>query len=107
MSETEAGDRAARPVLLSVDDDAEVLRAVERDLRRHYATEYRVMRADSGASALETLHELKRRTTPVALLLVDQRMPGMSGVELLERAKALFPDVKSVLLTAYADTDAA
>ena len=107
MSEPEAGDRAARPVLLSVDDDAEVLRAVERDLRRHYASEYRVMRADSGASALETLQELKRRTTPVALLLVDQRMPGMSGVELLEQAKALFPDVKSVLLTAYADTDAA
>ena len=99
--------RGARPVLLSVDDDAEVLRAVERDLRRRYGSEYRVLRSDSGDSALEALQELKRRAAPVALLLVDQRMPGMSGVELLERAKVLFPDVKSVLLTAYADTDAA
>ena len=107
MSEPEAGDRAARPVLLSVDDDAEVLRAVERDLRRHYASEYRVMRADSGASALETLQELKRRTTPVALLLVDQRMPGMSGVDFLERARELYPEAKRALLTAYAATDAA
>ncbi|MDP9072208.1 MAG: FAD-dependent oxidoreductase [Actinomycetota bacterium] len=106
MSSGEAG-RAARPVLFTVDDDADVLRAVERDLRRRYASDYRVLRADSGASALEALQELKRRATPVALLLVDQRMPGMSGVELLEQAKALFPDVKSVLLTAYADTDAA
>jgi thioredoxin reductase (NADPH) len=99
--------RAARPVLLSVDDDPEVLRAVERDLRRRYGSEYRVLRSDSGDSALEALQELKRRAAPVALLLVDQRMPGMTGVELLEQAKLLFPDVKSVLLTAYADTDAA
>ena len=104
---SDAAGRAGRPVLMCVDDDADVLRAVERDLRRRYASEYRVLRADSGDSALDALQELKRRAAPVALLLVDQRMPGMSGVELLEQAKALFPEVKTVLLTAYADTDAA
>lgn len=104
---TEASDQAPRPVLLTVDDDPDVLHAVERDLRRQYASTYRVVRAGSGGSALDTLQELKRRAVPVALLLADQRMPGMSGVELLEEAKVLYPDVKSVLLTAYADTDAA
>jgi thioredoxin reductase (NADPH) len=96
-----------KPVLLTVDDDAEVLRAVERDLRRRYAERYRVLRADSGAAALEALKGLKRRGDSVALLLADQRMPQMTGVEFLGQAVELFPDAKRVLLTAYADTDAA
>ncbi len=97
----------AKPVLLTVDDDPEVLRAVERDLRRRYAERYRVLRADSGAAALEALKGLKRRGDSVALLLVDQRMPQMTGVEFLGQAMELFPNAKRVLLTAYADTDAA
>ncbi len=97
----------AKPVLFTVDDDPEVLRALERDLRHQYSERFRVMRASSGASALGALHQLVDRRTPVALLLVDQRMPQMSGVELLEQAMPLFPDAKRVLLTAYADTDAA
>jgi thioredoxin reductase (NADPH) len=96
-----------KPVLLTIDDDAEVLRAIERDLRRKYAGEYRVLRADSGTAALEIVRELKLRNNQIALFLVDQRMPGLSGVEFLEQAMALFPDAKRVLLTAYADTDAA
>lgn len=101
------GGRAARPAILTVDDDADVLRAVERDLRRHYSGDYRVVSADSGQAALDALRELKRRETPVAIVVADQRMPGMTGVELLAEARELFPDVKTVLLTAYADTDAA
>ena len=96
-----------KPVLITVDDDREVLRAVERDLRRHYGENYRVLRAESGSSALEALMTLKLRNDPVALLLVDQRMPEMTGVEFLERAMELYPDAKRALLTAYADTDAA
>lgn len=96
-----------KPVLLTVDDDAEVLRAIERDLRRKYASDYRVLRAESGTAAMEIVRELKLRNNAVALFLVDQRMPGMSGVEFLEQAKEHFPDAKRVLLTAYADTDAA
>ena len=98
---------AAKPVLLAVDDEEGVLRAVERDLRRAYAREYRVMRASSGRAALDALRQLKLRADPVALLLVDQRMPRMSGVELLAEARELYPTAKRVLLTAYADTDAA
>jgi len=97
----------AKPVLLTVDDDREVLRAIERDLRRNYASDYRVLRAESGPAALEIVRELKVRNNPIALFLVDQRMPGLSGVEFLEQAVALYPDAKRVLLTAYADTDAA
>ncbi len=96
-----------KPVLMTVDDDVAVLRAVERDLRRKYGGSYRVLRADSGATALEALRQLKLRNDPVALFLVDQRMPHMTGVEFLEQAVELFPDAKRVLLTAYADTDAA
>jgi thioredoxin reductase (NADPH) len=96
-----------KPVIITVDDDAEVLRAVERDLRRRYSEHYRVVRADSGAAAIEALRGLKRRNDSVALLLVDQRMPQMSGVEFLEKAIELFPEAKRVLLTAYADTEAA
>src|ERR1051325_11277250 len=97
----------AKPVLLTVDDDREVLRAIERDLRRKYAGDYRVLRAESGGAAIEIVRELKLRNNPVALFLVDQRMPGLSGVEFLAQAIALYPDAKRVLLTAYADTDAA
>jgi thioredoxin reductase (NADPH) len=97
----------AKPVLLTVDDDPEVLRAVERDLRRKYGGEYRVMRADGGAPALDALRQLRQRGEPVALLLVDQRMPRMNGVEFLEEATGIVPDAKRVLLTAYADTEAA
>src|SRR5919199_4543790 len=97
----------AKPVLLTVDDDHEGMRAVERDLRRQYGERYRVMRADSGRAALDLLERLKLRGDAVALLLVDQRMPEMTGVEMLERAMAVVPDAKRVLLTAYADTDAA
>ncbi|HEY6399996.1 MAG TPA: FAD-dependent oxidoreductase [Blastocatellia bacterium] len=97
----------AKPILLTVDDDAEVLRAVERDLRREYGDRFRIMRANSGESALDALRQLKLRNDPVALMLVDQRMPHMSGVEFIERAGAIYPEAKRALLTAYADTEAA
>src|SRR5438477_12900466 len=97
----------AKPVIWTVDDDADVLRAVERDLRRHYGDRYKVISADSGVSALDATKQLKLRHEPVALFLVDQRMPRMSGVEFLEKALELYPDAKRALLTAYADTDAA
>lgn len=96
-----------KPAILTLDDDVNVLRAVERDLRREYGSEYRVARADSGATALQLLEELKRRGEPSALLLVDQRMPAMNGVEFLQRAVDIYPEAKRVLLTAYADTEAA
>jgi thioredoxin reductase (NADPH) len=96
-----------KPVLLTVDDDPEVLRAIERDLRSRYAQQYRIMRADSGSSALSTLRELKARNNPVALLLADQRMPTMDGVGFLSEAMDLHPKAKRALLTAYADTNAA
>jgi thioredoxin reductase (NADPH) len=97
----------AKPVILAVDDDPQVLRAVERDLRRRYAREYRILRADSGESALDTLGKLKLRGDPVALFLVDQRMPKMTGVEFLEGAIERYPEAKRALLTAYSDTEAA
>lgn len=96
-----------KPVLFTVDDDPEVLRAIERDLRGHYADRYRIMRANSAASALSTLKELKARNNPVALLLADQRMPQMDGVGFLSQAMDLHPEAKRALLTAYADTTAA
>src|SRR6186713_1709005 len=95
------------PILITVDDEPEVLRAVERDLRRQYGADYRVMRADSGEAVLAALPELKRRNETVALFLVDQRMPGMTGIELLAKAAEFYPRAKQVLLTAYADTDVA
>ena len=97
----------ARPILLAVDDDPSVLEAVVQDLRRHYAAHYRVLRAGGGQAALDTLEQLKQRQEPVALLLSDQRMPGVTGVEFLERARVLYPEAKRVLLTAYADTEVA
>jgi len=97
----------AKPVLLTVDDDPEVLRAVERDLRKRYADRFRILRADSGATAIRSLETLRRRHDSVSLFLADQRMPEMSGVDFISRAIDLFPEAKRVLLTAYADTDAA
>jgi len=97
----------ARPILLAVDDDVSVLEAVVQDLRRQFGAQYRVMRAASGQAALDTLAQLKARQEPVALLLSDQRMPGMTGVEFLERARDSYPESRRVLLTAYADTEAA
>ena len=96
-----------RPVLLTVDDDAQVVRAVERDLRQQYGKRFRVLKAESGQKALELLKQLKLRNEVLALLLVDQRMPHLSGVDFLEQAMNIFPEAKRVLLTAYADTDAA
>ncbi|BAY20120.1 response regulator receiver modulated FAD-dependent pyridine nucleotide-disulfide oxidoreductase (plasmid) [Anabaenopsis circularis NIES-21] len=97
----------AKPVILTVDDDPDVLQAIARDLRKEYGDRFRIMRADSGATALDVLKQLKIRNETVATFVVDQRMPLMSGVEFLEQAIALFPNSKRVLLTAYADTDAA
>jgi thioredoxin reductase (NADPH) len=97
----------ARPVVLTIDDDVDVLKSIERDLRRHYSDRYRVLSANSGPAALSLLDKLMQREDPVALFVVDHRMPQMDGVEFLSRAIKLFPDSKRVLLTAYADTDAA
>lgn len=97
----------AKPVILAVDDDPEVLSAIERDLRHHFHAEYRVMKATSGAQALEAVRQLKNRGTQIALFLVDERMPGMTGTQFLIQAIALYPGARRVLLTAYADTEAA
>ncbi|MEJ2871725.1 FAD-dependent oxidoreductase [Actinomycetospora sp. OC33-EN08] len=96
-----------RPVILTVDDDPGVSRAVARDLRREYGEHHRIVRADSGEAALEALREIALRGEQVAVMLADQRMPRMTGVEFLERAMDLFPRARRVLLTAYADTEAA
>jgi len=97
----------AKPVILSVDDDPEVLQAIARDLRQQYGDRFRIVRADSGQSAIKAVEQLKLRNEQVALFLVDQRMPQMSGVEFLEQALQIFPKAKRALLTAYADTNAA
>src|SRR6202795_2490898 len=96
-----------KPVILTVDDDLDVLHAIERDLKRHYEERYRVLRAESGKGALDLLHRLQQRNDAVALMVVDHRMPQMNGVEMLQEAIKLYPDAKRTLLTAYADTDAA
>lgn len=97
----------AKPIILSVDDDVYVLNAIVRDLQRHYGGEYRVMQASSGAEALDALRKLKLRNAPVALFLVDQRMPQMTGTEFLAKAVDFYPGARKALLTAYADTEAA
>lgn len=96
-----------KPYILSVDDEPQVLNAVNRDLRRHYQREYRILKSSSGQEALDTLQQLKERNDPVALLLADHRMPGMTGTEFLAEAMKLYPEARRVLLTAYADTEAA
>ena len=102
-----AEGRVARPAILTIDDDPSVSRAVARDLRRKYGERYRIVRAESGPQALDALKEIKLRGEEVAVLLADYRMPEMSGIEFLEQAMDLFPLARRVLLTAYADTDAA
>src|SRR5580693_8517752 len=97
----------ARTAIVTVDGDPGVSRAVARDLRRHYGEEHRIVRAESGPDALESLKELKLRGEAVALLVADYRMPQMSGIEFLEQAMDLYPAARRVLLTAYADTGAA
>jgi thioredoxin reductase (NADPH) len=99
--------KIAKPALFSIDDDPEVLQAIKRDLQQVYGRNYRVLSVDSGKKALEVLQMLRLRNQSVALFLVDQRMPHMTGVEFLQKAMELFPEAKRVLLTAYADTDAA
>jgi len=96
-----------KPVLLCVDDDPQVLSAIDRDLRQEFRRDYRVVRAGSGREALAIVRELHEREEPLALILADQRMPDLEGVEVLTQARELFPEAKRVLLTAYADTEAA
>jgi thioredoxin reductase (NADPH) len=102
-----AAERRRRPAIVAVDDEPAVLAAVARDLRRRFGERYRILRVGSGAEALELLEELRLRGDQVALLVADQRMPGMSGTEYLVEARKLVPEAKRVLLTAYADTEAA
>src|SRR6202050_2798726 len=101
------GPIMAKPILLSVDDDSDVLRAIERDLRSHYGADYRVIGSDSPEGALSLLKQLKVRNDSVALLLADQRMPHMDGIAFLQEGMRIFPGAKRALLTAYADTNAA
>ncbi|MEO0737832.1 MAG: FAD-dependent oxidoreductase [Cyanobacteria bacterium J06649_12] len=96
-----------KPVILTIDDDPAVLQTISRDLRKQYGERFRIVRADSGAKALEATQQLKLRGNTVALFLADQRMPGMSGVEFLSQGSEIFPKAKRALLTAYADTNAA
>jgi thioredoxin reductase (NADPH) len=97
----------AKPIMLTVDDEPQVLGAIARDLQARYRDDYRIVRAGSGQDALEAVRAFKRRGDAIALFLVDQRMPGMTGTEFLTEALVLYPDAKRVLLTAYADTSAA
>lgn len=96
-----------KPIIFTLDDEPQVLNAVERDLRQHYRSEYRILKASSGTEALDAVRQLKLRNAPVALFLVDQRMPVMSGTEFLDQVVQYYPEARKVLLTAYADTEAA
>jgi thioredoxin reductase (NADPH) len=96
-----------KPILLTIDDDPEVLRAISRDLRRAYGESFRIVRVDSGERALDVARQVRISGEPIALMLADQRMPGLTGVEFLGQVRDLFPDAKRALLTAYADTDVA
>src|SRR6188508_593144 len=107
MDQRDGQNERRRPAIVAVDDEPGVLAAVARDLRRQFGERYRILRATSGAEALELLAEVRRRGDQVALLVADQRMPGMAGTEYLVEARKLVPDAKRVLLTAYADTEAA
>jgi thioredoxin reductase (NADPH) len=100
-------DRRRRPAIVAVDDEPAVLAAVARDLRRGFGERYRIMRAGSGDEALDLLKQIRARGEQVALLVADQRMPGLSGTDYLVKARELVPEAKRVLLTAYADTEAA
>ena len=96
-----------KPIILAVDDDPQVLAAIARDLRQEFSAEYRILRVNSGPEALTTIKELYEKEEPLALIVADQRMPELEGVELLTASREFFPDAKRVLLTAYADTEAA
>jgi len=96
-----------KPIILTLDDEPQVLNAVERDLRKYYGADYRILRAGSGEEALQAVQQLKQRNDPIALFLVDQRMASMSGTQFLAEARKFYPDARKVLLTAYADTEAA
>jgi thioredoxin reductase (NADPH) len=96
-----------KPIIMTIDDESQVLNAIKRNLRSQYHSGYRIIKVGSGTEALVTVKELKKRNAPIALFLVDQRMPGMSGTEFLERAIEFYPEARKVLLTAYADTNAA
>ena len=96
-----------KPIIMAIDDEPHVLNAVARDLQAQYQKDYRIMKASSGNEAIDAVKELKRRNDAIALFLVDQRMPGMSGIEFLAETVKLYPETKKVLLTAYADTDVA
>jgi thioredoxin reductase (NADPH) len=97
----------SRPVILAIDDEPEVLRAVQRDLRSHYGSDYRILGAGGGQEAIDTIEELAKRETPLALILADQRMPTVTGVDVLRASLEYYPDARKALLTAYADTEAA
>src|SRR5690349_25086800 len=107
MEQRDDRDQRRRPAIVAVDDEAAVLAAVSRDLRRGFGERYRVMRAGSGAEGLELLKQVRARGEQVALLVADQRMPGLSGTDYLVQAREIVPEAKRVLLTAYADTEAA
>jgi thioredoxin reductase (NADPH) len=96
-----------KPIILTVDDEEQVRNAVERDLKRHFGKEYRIVKASSGTEALDSAYRFKERNDVIALFLVDQRMPEMSGTEFLSEARQIYPEARKVLLTAYADTEAA
>src|SRR6187200_2297623 len=96
-----------RPAIVAVDDEPAVLAAVARDLRQGFGERYRILRAGSGPEALDLLREVRARGEPVAMLIADQRMPGMAGTDYLVEARTIFPHAKRALLTAYADTEAA
>src|SRR3954471_9187853 len=104
---TENRERERRPAIVAVDDEPAVLAAVARDLRRGFGEHYRILRATSGAEGLDLLRQLRARGDQVALLIADQRMPGMAGTEYLVAARTIVPDARRLLLTAYADTEAA
>jgi thioredoxin reductase (NADPH) len=97
----------SKPIILTTDDEIEVGNAIERDLRKQFGKDYRIIKTTSGKEALETIRQLKQRNDQIALFLTDQRMPEMEGTDFLEEAMKLYPEARKVLLTAYADTDAA
>ncbi len=97
----------AKPVILTIDDEIQVLNAIERDLQAKFQQDYRILKASSGTAALKLIQKLKQRNTPIALFLADQRMPDTTGTEFLVEARKLFPQARTVMLTAYADTEAA
>jgi thioredoxin reductase (NADPH) len=104
---TPGAQAMSKPVILTVDDEPDVLSAIERDLYAHFRTSYRIVKAGSGQQALKVVEELKQRAANIALFMVDERMPSMTGIEFLRQAMELYPDARKVLLTAYADTETA